>query len=226
MRFIDILAYVGLPLMALCFVLFIVVAVRRMQFERRWYRREPPGGYVIGLCQYLQTLGINASVLEEKRYRSVSGQPCGLLEMVKGIIKLEGRVFDSVNIVLDTQNSWLCLDYIMNTSSLYARDKGGRIRLIMKRKSMDALFSTFLFTRSDRVIDIEWRGEAELARELNFDSQLRNKLLKTDLEPLCETLDIVPEPKYGCIKIRTSYFLPTPEQFDILESVAKHIKSG
>jgi hypothetical protein len=94
----------------------------------------------------------------------------------------------------------------------------------MKRKFKDELLTLFSIY-SSRIVDIEWKGDPVQARELNSDYKLMNKLINTDLSPLCGYLQVVPEPKYGCVRIRTSYFLPTPDLFGILEGIARTIKS-
>ena len=228
MRLIDIYVYVGLPLVALSFVYVIVAVIPRLRLEQKqggglWLGI---GKKVTGLCQQLQVNGINASVVEERNFSRIKGQPHrGIYDAVVGIIKIEDREIDAVNVAQDTYSGWHSLDFIVRNPSSYSSTMRNDTKLVMKRSFKGNLL-TFINIYSAPIIDIEWRGDAELARELSFDSQLRDKLLNTDLETFCDRLEIVPEPKYGCVRIRTSYFWPTLEQFDILESIARHIKSG
>jgi hypothetical protein len=165
------------------------------------------GKKVTGLCQQLRVNGINASVVEERSFSRIKGQPHkGIYDAVIGIIKIEDREIDAINIAQVTYSGWYYLDFIVKNSNLYRK---------MDRKDTKLIMGG----------DVEWVGDVDLARELNLDSSLKHKLLNTDRETFCELLKIISEPKYDCIRIRTSYFWPTPEQFDILETVARHVKS-
>lgn len=228
MRFIDILAYVVLPLTALVFIFLIVTSIPKLRLEQKrggglWLGT---GKKITGLCQQLKVNGINASVMEERSFSRIKGQPHrGIYDAVVGIIKIEDREIGAINVAQDTYSGWYYLDFIVKNSNLHSGMERKDTKLIMKR-DFTRNFSTFINIRSAKVVDVEWKGDVDLARELNFDSSLKYKLLNTDHETFCELLQVISEPKYDCIRIRTSYFWPTLEQFDILESIAKHIKSG
>jgi hypothetical protein len=186
----------------------------------------PIANRVTGLCEHLQVIGINASVMKETNWWGISGQPHPWWEHVMGVIQLEGRDIDLINVVNVRSrylNMWY-LDSIVRTSSPHGSMREDYAKLIMKRSFRGNLLA-FIRIYSAKVVDMEWTGDADLVRELNIDNQLKNKLLNTDLRSLCDLLEIVPEPKYGFTRIRTSYFLPSLEFFDILETIARHIKS-
>ncbi len=220
------LRYIVLSAFILLGILGMVSAVFQSRFQRKWQ----PGIGLWGsgskgkkLCEYLQTIGINASVLEKGGLtKEIKGQPReGVLDSVIGRIKLQGRNIESINVVFN--GSLQLLDYIV-TSLNYDDGRRRSAYLEIKRNLKDELL-TYIHIYSRSIADLEWKGDPGVARELNYDSQLMNKLRNTDLSPLRGYLKIVPEPKYGCVRIRTSYFLPTSELFDVLESIAKHIKS-
>jgi hypothetical protein len=185
---------------------------------------------VTELCEHLQAIGINASVMEETKWRwgGINGQPHGVGEHVMGVIQLKGRDIDSIDVIhlpgSRYSNMWWYLDSIVRTSSPDGNMRKDYAKLIMKRSFMGNLLA-FFFIYSAKIVDIEWRGDTDLARELNFDNQLKNMLLNIDPRSLRGLLEIVPEPKYGCTRIRTDYLLPSLELFDILETIARHIKS-
>ncbi|MGD0353663.1 MAG: hypothetical protein ABSB38_09295 [Dehalococcoidia bacterium] len=182
------------------------------------------GTRVTGLCEHLQVIGINASVMKETNWWGISGQPHIWWEHVMGVIKLEGRDIDVINVVNVRSrylNMWY-LDFIVRTSSPHVSMREDYAKLIMKR-SFGGNLLIFINIYSAKIVGMEWRGDTDLVRELNFDNQLKNKLLNTDLRSLRGLLEIVPEPKYRCTRIRTSYFLPSLELFDILETIARHI---
>ena len=185
------------------------------------YGRRDPDNSVNGLCQHLRTIGIGASILTIQ-FGGVNGQPHGLMDLVRAIIKLEGRDIDSINVIQTISGRYL--DFIVRKSSPHNRMRSSNTQLIMKRSARGNILA-FVDIWSAKVVDVEWRGDADLARELNLDNRLKDRLLNADLELLRGILEIVPEPKYGCARIRTNYFLPTVELFDILENIAKHIKS-
>jgi len=203
--------------LTILWLITIYIIVRRIS----QYGRRDPDNSVNGLCQHLRTIGIGASIVTI-RFGGVNGQPHGLMDLVRAIIKLEGRDIDSINVVQTISGRYL--DFIVRNSSPHDRIRSSNTRLIMKRSSRGNILA-FINIWSAKVVDVEWRGDADLARELNLDDRLKYRLLDADLEPLRGILEIVPEPKYGCTRIRTSYFLPTTELFDILETIAKHIKS-
>lgn len=203
--------------LTIMWLITVYIIVRRISK----YGRRDPDNSVNGLCQHLRTIGIGASILTIQ-FGGVNGQPHGLMDLVRAIIKLEGRDIDSINVIQTITGRYL--DFIVRKSSPHDRIRSSNAQLIMKRSARGNLLA-FINIWSAKVVDVEWRGDADLARELNLDNHLKNRLLYADLEPLRGILEIVPEPKYGCTRIRTNYFLPTVELFDIVETIAEHIKS-
>ena len=77
-----------------------------------------------------------------------------------------------------------------------------------------------------RIADIEWKGDDYLARELNYDYRLKDKLLQAELNNFRGSIWIFPEPKYEYARVRTAYLLPSPDLLDAIDIIAGHIKSG
>jgi hypothetical protein len=181
---------------------------------------------VTELCEHLQAIGINASVMEETKWwwGGIKGQPQSWVDNVMGVIQLKGRDIDAIDVINTSGQSMGYLDSIVRTSSPDGSMRKDYAKLIMKRSFMGNLLA-FFFIYSAKIVDIEWAGDTDLARELNFDNPLKNMLLNMDPRSLRGLLEIVPEPKYGCTRIRTDYLLPSLELFDILETIARHIKS-
>ena len=77
-----------------------------------------------------------------------------------------------------------------------------------------------------RVVDIQWRGDDYLSQELNFDYQLKDRLLQVEPKELKGSIWIFPEPKYEYTRVRTNYSLPSSDLFEAVDIIAGHIKSG
>jgi hypothetical protein len=228
--FIKILAFVVLPILLLIFVYIIVHNISRQGLKISW---RDPDYKINGLCQHLQRIGVGASILGIKWTMGGLGRliwrPPWYLETIPSTIKLEGNEIDSINVIctsnIGSRYYWYNLDFIVRNSIPHDRIVNSKTRLIIKPSSGSS-FLTSIKMWSGKAVDVEceWRGNADLVQELNLDDRLKDRLLNTDLGDL-HTLEIVPEPKYGCTRIRTNYFLPTMELFNILETIAKHIKS-
>ena len=226
MTSIEILAFVFISIL---FLILVYITVRLIS-TKAWRAPDPLTQEINRLCEHLRTIGIRASILTILTMGfwgikgGVKGQPQWRWEKVLAVIKLEGRDIDSINFIIVGYYSVAALDFIVKTPSLDSGKKGRNTKLIMKRSTGGCLL-TFINIWSAKVVDVEWRGGTDLARKLNLDHRLKDRLLHANLKPLRGFLHIVPEPEYGCVKIRTNHFLPTMELFNILETIAKHVKS-
>ena len=166
------------------------------------------------LCQHLQGIGVKASALERDISQGKLGQRRSWGQTLVGTIKLTDRNIDSINVVgVATQYGvHYFLDYLVRSYSSIGRQNKKKTR--MTRKKSSVLRGT--------VIDIEWKGDDSLAQKLNFDHQLKHKLLQAAPKG---SIEIFPEPKYEYARIRTTYFLPTLDLFEAMDIIAKHIKS-
>lgn len=183
------------------------------------YRSRRKGGQnkVEELCQHLEGIGIKASVLEQSNNQEKVGQKRSWAHRPVGTIKLTGRTIDSINVVgVATQYGVnYFIDYLVKISSFIGGGKKKKTKMVRKKTS----------TFRGKLVDVEWRGDDSLARRLNFDYQLKDKLLQADLSGLKGDIGIFPELKYEYARIRTNYFLPTSELFEVIDIIANHIRS-
>ena len=77
-----------------------------------------------------------------------------------------------------------------------------------------------------RIVDIGWKGDDYLSRELSFDYRLKDILLQARAEELKGGISIFPEPKYGYVRVSTSYILPSLGFIEVIDIIARYIKSG
>lgn len=180
-------------------------------------RRKGGGAKVGELCQHLLGIGVKASPLEEGANLGKARRKRSRKRSLVGVINLTGRNIDSINVigVASQYNVRYFLDFLVSSSSLTGREQRKKTMMV-RRKS-----STFW----GKVVEIEWKGDEILSRKLNLDYRLKDKLLQADLDIPKGGIGIFPEPKRGYTRIRTSYFLPTPDIFEATDSIAKHIKS-
>jgi hypothetical protein len=170
------------------------------------------------LCQHLLVIGVKASQLEEGAGQEKAVHKRSWGHKSVGAIKLTGRNIDSINVigVASQYGVRYFLDFLVRSVSLTGGEKKKKTRMVRKRS---AAFSS-------KVVSIEWKGDDYLVRKLDLDYRLTDKLLQADLNVLKGGISIHPEPKYGYTRIRTSYFLPTPDLLEAMDIIAKHIKAG
>jgi len=166
------------------------------------------------LCQHLHGIGVGASTLERDTSQRKLGQRRSWGQTLVGTIKLTDRNIDSINVIgVATQYGVnYFLDHLVKCHSSIGRQNKKKTKMTRKKSSV----------LSRNVIDIEWKGDNSLAWKLNFDYQLKYKLLQA---PPKGSIAIFPEPKYENARIRTSYFLPTPDLLEAMDIIAAHVKS-
>ena len=181
-------------------------------------RKKSGPNKVEELCQHLQGIGMKASRPEEDTSQEKTRGKRSRGQKPVGTVKLKGRNIDSINVtgVVSQYGVNYYLDFLVNSPSLTGRENKGKTRMVRKKSS----------TPLGKVTDIEWRGDDLLAQKLNFDYQLKDKLLQADLNVIKSNIQIFPEPKHAHTRIRTTYFLPAPDMFEAIDTIAKHIKSG
>jgi len=167
------------------------------------------------LCLHLQGIGVKASVegtVEEKQ-----GQKRSWGQRLAGTIKLVDRNVDSIDIVgaSSQYGTNYHLDYLVKRSNSMGREKKRKIKLARKKKP--ALWG--------KVVDVEWKGSDSLAQRLNLDYQLKDKLLQATSAAGSGGISIHDEPKRDCARIRTGYFLPSPGFFEVVDIIARHVRS-
>ena len=169
------------------------------------------------LYQHLQGIGVKASVLEKDASQEKTKRKRSWGQRLVGTIKLTDYKIDSIDVigVASQYGVNYYLDFLVNRPSFMGGSKKKKTKMSTKKSS---LFK-------GKVVDIEWKGDDFLAQKLNFDYGLKDKLLQSDLSALKGGISIYYEPKRDYARIRTNYFLPTPDLFEATDIIANHVKS-
>ena len=168
--------------------------------------------------QHLRGIGIKASLPEGESAPEKAGKKRSWGEKVEGVIDIEDRNVDYINVVSVSSQygPTYHLEYNVKSRSQVGMETGKKTRMI--RKKSPPLWG--------KVEDIEWRGDPNLAQRLNFDYQLKYRLLHGDLKGYKGSITIRPEPKYWYTSIRTGYHLPSPDLFEAIDNIARHVRSA
>lgn len=170
-----------------------------------------------GLLEHLSSMGVKASLMEEDAGEMGAKSRFGGLRS-EGIIKLEGKKIDYINVASQSSQYGVnyFLDFLVKKSDWSGEKNRKRTKMVKKRSS--GLWG--------RVIDVEFRGDDYLSRELNFDYSLKDRLMQAEREKQKTSIWIYPEPKHEYARIRTSYLLFSSDLFEALDLIAGHIKTG
>ena len=196
-------------IIALLVVVAFPLALRRRKKASAQKREE--------LYQHLKEIGVKASLVEEGSDKEKIGLSRTSGQKSEGIIALQDKNIDSVNIIsaASQYGTNYFLDYLVKSSNI-------TVNRILKKTRLTVKKSLFLW---GKVVAMEWKGDKSLAQSLNFDYRLKDILLQRDVTGLKGSIGIFPEPKHGYTRIRTGHSLPSPEIFEALDIIAKHIKS-
>ena len=167
--------------------------------------------------EHLQAARIEASLAEAGDSREEIGLGRASGQKSEGIIKLEDRHLDSINIVNMTGQFGTShfVDYLVKSPNISVGRTPERTRLTVK-KSPPVL---------GKVIGIKWSGDKALAQTLNLDYSLEDKLLRAVQGNFQGNIWIFPEPKHGYTRVRTDYFPPSAELFSAIGVIARYIRS-
>ncbi len=196
-------------IIALLVVIALPLAFRRRKKASVQKREE--------LYQHLKETGVKASLVEKGNEREKIGLSRISGQTSEGIIALQDKNIDSINIIIAASQygTSYFLDYLVKSSNITANRTVKKTKLTVKKS----------FILWGKVVAMEWKGDKSLAQSLNFDYRLKDRLLQRDVTGLRGSIGILPEPKHGYTRIKTSYSLPSPEVFDALDIIARHIKS-
>jgi Tfp pilus assembly protein FimT len=197
-------------------VIAVLIAIVLPLIARR-KKKEEATNKVEELYRRLRALGVEVSPIEKGDEREKMGLARGSGQKSEGLIDLEDRNIDSINVVgISSQyGTRYFIDYLVKGSNIMGERVLKKTRLT--RKKSPPLWG--------RVVVIDWKGDAALAQSLNLDYSLEDKLLKAAANDFKGNIWIFPEPKYGYARIRTDYVLPSAAIFEALSSIARHIKS-
>jgi hypothetical protein len=193
----------------------VVVTVLPLIFRRRKKVEAAEG--IEKLYQHLRGLWVEASLAEKGDDREKIGLGRASGQSSEGIIELEDRNIDSINVVsVSTQyGTRYFIDYLVKSPNI-----GGERTL--KKTSLTKKKSPPIW---GKVVAIDWKGDNSLAQSLNLDYSVEEKLLRADVNAFKGSIWIIPEPNYGYVRIRTYYSLPSAEILQAISSIARRIKS-
>jgi len=178
----------------------LIVAARRLKKEGPQKEQE--------LYRHLDGMGVKVSVPEELVNQTTTGHKRPWGQKPVGTIKLIGSNVDSIDVIGTASQYGInyYLDYLVRISGFFGTKK-----------------KTSFF--GGMVADIEWKGDDSLAQRLNYDYQLKEKLLHMGPDALKGSIVAVPEVKHGYARLRTSYSLLTRTMFENIDTIARHIRS-
>ena len=181
-------------------------------------RKKEGSQKVERLLSHLLEVGVKASLLEKGVHERKVGVSRSWGQRSEGIIQIVGRNVDYINIssVASQYGVGYFLDYLIRSPNWSVNQNRKKTRMVRKKGS----------GIGGRMDDIEWKGDDYLSRALNWDYQLKDKLLQAELGELKDGIWIFPEPKYEYCRVRTAYFLPAPDLFEAIDIIAKHIRSA
>ena len=168
--------------------------------------------------QHLQGTGVKASLPEGERAGEKADKKRSWGEKVEGVIDIEDRNVDYIDVISVSSQYGPAhyIEYVVKSRSETGMATSKKTSMI--RKKSPPLWG--------KVVDIEWRGDSSLAQRLNFDYQLKYRLLHGSQPGLKGGITIRPEPKYWYTSIRTDYQLPAPDLLEAIDTIAGHIKKG
>ena len=181
-------------------------------------RKRSSSKNVEQLFHHLQEMGVKASLLEKGGEEGKVGVRRSWGQRAEGVIKIEGRNIDYINVISVASQYGVnyFLDFLVSSPSWQDKKKSKKTRMIKRRTS----------ATKGKVVNIEWKGDDYLSRELNYDYRLQDKLLQAELDKLKSGIWIFPEPKYEYTRVRINYLLPSPDLLEAVDIIAGHIKSG
>ena len=181
-------------------------------------RKKAGPGKMEQLFIHLQRMGVKASLLETGSEQAKVGASRSSGQSPEGVIQIADRNLDYINVISAASQYGVnyFLDYLVRTGNWQGKMKRKKTRMVRRKSS----------GMWGKVDNIEWKGDDYLARELNFDYRLKDKLLQAGPDELKSGISIFPEPKYEYTRVRTAYLLPSSDLFDAIDIIAGHVKSG
>ena len=195
---------------ALIFVVFLPLALKARKKAGPQKREE--------LLEHLKAMGVKASLMEKGTEEEKVGSGRFGGQRSEGLIKLEGRKIDYINVASVSSQYGVnyFLDFLVRKPDWSSEKNRKKTTMVKKRSS--GIWG--------KVVDIEFKGDGHLSRELNFDYQLKDRLMQAQRDKQKSSILIYPEPKSEYARVRTSYLLPSSELLEAIDIIAGHIRSG
>jgi len=168
--------------------------------------------------EHLQKMGVKASLVEKDSAEGKIGTGRGSGQRSEGVIEIKERKIDYINVVSVASQYGVnyYLDFLARRPNWISQQKRKRTRMVKKKSSIIG----------GKIVDIQWKGDDHLSRELNLDYRLKDRLLQAEPSELKEGIQIYPEPKQEYSRVRTAYLLPSPDLFEAIDIIAGHVKAG
>ena len=183
-------------------------------------RKRKKGGSqnVEQLLHHLLGIGIKASPAGKGIPEEKMGMSHSFMRSSVGLIRIASRNIDYINVigVASQYGVNYFLDYLVSSPRQSGRQ--GQKKTSMIKKKSPAIWG--------RVVDIEWKGDVYLSQQLNLDYRLKDILLQTESKEFKDNIKIIPESKCEYTRVRTAYFLPSPDLFEAIDIIAKYVRSG
>jgi len=173
---------------------------------------------VAELLEHLQSMGMKVAQLPDKTDPKEMGLPRSTGQKSEGIIEIQNKHISYINIISVTSQYGVnfYLDFLVNRPNWLSGKERKKTKMAVKKDS----------AIKGKVADITWKGDDYLSRTLNYDYQLKDRLVQTEPDELKGGIEIYPESKHEYSRIRTTYRLPSRNWLEAVDTIAGYIKSG
>lgn len=170
------------------------------------------------LSQGLLEIGVEFEVLDEDSEQVKFRRKPSIGLKSESIIALKKSNIDFINIISSSSQYGVnyFIEYLVKSTFGLREKPLKKTKMVIKKKS---LFG-------GEVVDVIWKGDQYLAQKLNMDYDLKHKFMQADINTFKGGILIIPEPKYGYIRIKTNYNFPSLDLFYAIDTLAVHMKSG
>jgi hypothetical protein len=167
---------------------------------------------------HLHMIGVKAWTDDFSYQGEEKGRKRHSTEKYLGTITLDGKEISSI-IVTGVASQYGVNYFLDFTVPHTSKSDNGKSKVKMARKKIKDRFSNM------KITDVSWKGDTVLVQKLDADTRLKEKILRADLKPVRYSIEIIPEQKENYHRIRTPYFLPATDVFEVLNLIAKHMKT-
>ncbi len=169
-------------------------------------------------CRHLPGIGVRFAELDKESEQAKLGKKISRAQKSEGVVALEERNIDFI-IVASVASQYGVNYYIEYLVKSTLNLRGEPLKKTKMERKKSSLFG-------GKVVDLVWKGDQYLAQRLNLDYELKHRLLQTDLNKFKGSILIIPEHKHGFTRIKTGFYLPSPDMFYAIDSIAEYLKSG